>query len=66
MVELKRGQGNDQVVGQILRYIGWVQENYRTEKVRGIIIVGKKDRRLSYAIKAVKNIQVKEFKLSIE
>lgn len=66
VVELKRSQGTDQVVGQILRYMGWVHENYRTDKVRGIIIVGKKDQALSYAIKAVTNIQVKEFKISIK
>ena len=65
VVELKRSQGTDQVVGQILRYMGWVHENYRTDKVRGIIIVGKKDQALSYAIKAVTNIQVKEFKILI-
>ena len=66
VVELKRSQGTDQVVGQILRYMGWVHENYRTDKVRGIIIVAKKDQALSYAVKAVTNIQVKEFKISIE
>jgi hypothetical protein len=66
VIELKRSQGTDQVVGQILRYMGWIQENYRTDRVRGIIIVGKKDQALSYAIKAVKNIQLKEFKISIQ
>jgi RecB family endonuclease NucS len=43
VVELKRSLGTDQVVGQILRYMGWVQECYKTNKVRGIIIVAKKD-----------------------
>jgi len=66
VVELKRDQGTDQVVGQVLRYMGWVKEHHRTDKVRGIIIVGKMDQALSYAIKAVSNIQVKEFKLLIE
>jgi len=66
VVELKRDQGTDQFVGQILRYIGWVQENYSTDKVRGIIIVGKKDNIMSYAVKAVSNIQVKEFRLTID
>lgn len=66
VVELKRGQGTDQVVGQILRYMGWVQENYSTDKVRGIIIVGKKDNIMSYAIKATPNVQAKEFRLFIE
>ncbi len=66
VIELKKYLGTDQVVGQILKYIGWVQDFYKTNKVRGIIIVGKKDIALSYAVKAVQNIQVKEFKLSIE
>lgn len=39
-------QGTDQVVGQILRYMGWVKETHRTEKVRGIIIVGRKEQAL--------------------
>lgn len=56
VVELKRSQGTDQVMGQILRYMGWVHENYGTDKVRGIIVIGKKDQALSYAIKAVTNI----------
>ena len=66
VIELKRYQGNDQVFGQILRYMGCVQENYSTDKVRGIIIVGKKDDVMSYAVKAAPNIQVKEFRLTIE
>ncbi|MFZ5447406.1 MAG: endonuclease NucS domain-containing protein [Thermodesulfobacteriota bacterium] len=66
VIELKRSIGTDQVVGQILRYMGWVGENFQTDKVRGIIIVGKKDQALSYAVKAVANIQVKEFKILIE
>jgi hypothetical protein len=66
VVELKRMQGSDQVVGQVLRYMGWVRESYHTEKVRGIIIVGKKDPTLKYAVMAVPNVQAREFKLLIE
>ncbi|MGD0570805.1 MAG: endonuclease NucS domain-containing protein [Candidatus Sulfotelmatobacter sp.] len=66
VVELKRMQGTDQVVGQILRYMGWVREFYHTEKVRGIIIVGKKDPTLKYAVMAAPNVQAKEFKLLID
>ncbi len=65
VVELKRMQGTDRVVGQIARYMGWLKETYPTEKVRGIIVVAKKDQALSYAIKAVPDVQVKEFKLQI-
>lgn len=66
VVELKRTQGSDQVLGQVLRYMGWVKEAHSTEKVRGIVIVAKKDQALSYALMAVPNVQVKEFKLLIK
>lgn len=66
VVELKRTRGTDQVVGQVLRYMGWLKEAHNTEKVRGIVIVAKKDQALSYALMAVPNVQVKEFKLLIE
>jgi hypothetical protein len=66
VVELKRGQGTDQVVGQVLRYMGWAQQNYKTDSVRGIIVVGKKDQALSFAVLAAPKIQVKVFRLSIE
>ena len=66
VVELKKTQGTDQVVGQILRYMGWVKEAYPQTNVRGIIVVGKKDEALRYAIKAAPDVEAKEFKLSIE
>lgn len=66
VIEIKRAQGTDQVVGQILRYMGWVHEHYNTDKVRGIIIVGKKDQALSYAVKAVPNLEAKQFRISLE
>ena len=66
VVELKRTQGTDQVVGQVLRYMGWLIETHGADKVRGIVIVGTKDPALSYAAMAVPNVQVKEFKLRIE
>jgi hypothetical protein len=66
VVELKRMQGTDQVVGQVLRYMGWLREKHGADKVRGIIVVGKKDQALSYAVMAAPNVQVKEFKLRVE
>lgn len=66
VVELKKTQGTDQVVGQTLRYMGWVREAYPENSVRGIIIVGKKDDALRYALNATSGIEAKEFKLSIE
>jgi hypothetical protein len=65
VVELKNTRGSDQVVGQILRYMGWVKEKYPQHEVRGIIIVGQIDDALRYAIKAIPTIEAKEFILSI-
>ena len=59
MARTAKTQGTDQVVGQILRYMGWVREAY-PESVRGIIIVGKKDDALRYALKATSGIEAKE------
>ena len=65
VVELKNTRGSDQVVGQILRYMGWVKEKYPKHEVRGIIIVGQIDDALRYAIKTIPNIEAKEFILSL-
>jgi hypothetical protein len=66
VVELKKTQGTDQVVGQILRYMGWVREAYPENTVRGMIIVGKKDDALRYALKATSSIEVKEFRFTLD
>jgi hypothetical protein len=65
IVELKRMQGSDEVVGQILRYMGWFREAHPKEKVRGIVVVGRQDQALSYAVMAAPDVRVKEFKLQI-
>ncbi len=66
VVELKKSYGTDEVVGQTLRYMGWVIEKYPRHRVRGMVIVGKKDELLRYAIKAAPGIEAKEFKILIE
>jgi RecB family endonuclease NucS len=62
VIEIKKAQGTDQVLGQILRYMGWLKEN-KDENVRGIIIVQRADRRLSVAVKVAPNVQIKEFEM---
>ena len=64
IVELKRTQGSDEVVGQILRYMGWFKEAHPEQKVRGIVVVARQDQAL-YAVSAVADVKVKEFKLQI-
>jgi Endonuclease NucS len=65
IVELKRMRGSDQVIGQILRYMGWARGAYPRSNVRGIVTVQHRDTALDYAVRAVPDILVKEFSLSI-
>jgi hypothetical protein len=55
VIELKKGRESDKVVGQTLRYMGWIKENLAKPKqnVRGIIIMKDKDERVTYAIQPV-------------
>jgi len=46
--------------------MGWLCKTHGADKVRGIVVVAKKDQALSYALMAVPNVQVKEFKVRIE
>jgi len=54
VVELKRGLMSDEAIGQILRYIGYVQENIASDnqKVSGWIVAGDYDEHLRLAAKA--------------
>jgi len=65
VIELKKGKSSDQVVGQILRYMGWVRENLAKDyNVRGVIISGDKDEKLEYALKIVPSINLFIYEVS--
>jgi len=68
VIELKKGRSGDQVVGQLLRYIGWIKKEKAQEKdeVRGLIIVGDKTDKLKYAIETVKNIDLMVYSVNFE
>lgn len=71
VIELKKGRSSDEVVGQILRYMGWVKENlamndYETYDVRGIIISKEKDDKLEYALKMLSNINIFLYSVSFK
>ncbi len=63
VIELKQDKGSHKVVGQIQKYMAWVNENLAQDKqVRGIIIVKEHDKELEYAIKGSKYpIEIKVF-----
>jgi len=68
VIELKKGKSADRVVGQVLRYIGWVQENEAKEnqKVRGLIITKEKDDKLLYALKTLDHVDVMAYAVKFE
>jgi restriction system protein len=65
VLELKKGRESDKVVGQILRYMGWVTENLcqQGQDVKGVIVCKEPDPRLSFSIKMVKNVSVKYYRV---
>ena len=50
VIELKRNQTSDDTVGQLMRYMGWVKRELKDNDVKGIIIAGKYDKKLDYAL----------------
>lgn len=63
VIELKRGIGSYKVVGQIQKYLVWINEDLaKNKQVRGIIVVKEHDKELEYAIKGSKfPIEIKIF-----
>lgn len=47
MIETKKDRESDKVVGQIMRYMGWVETHLG--KCHGVVVVAEKDERLQYA-----------------
>ena len=59
VVELKRGKQSDAVIGQLTRYMGWVQEHLANgREVKGIILTADYDQRLRYAVRAIPGIRL--------
>jgi hypothetical protein len=58
VIELKKNQSSDDTVGQILRYMGWISEKKNDNGVKGIIVAGKYDEKLYYAMRNMKDIDV--------
>lgn len=68
VIELKKGRASDKVVGQILRYMGYVQEVLAEEgqTVKGIIIALEDDVRIRRALSITKNIDFYRYKVSFK
>lgn len=70
VVELKKGRTSDKVVGQILRYIAFIEDSmieHENQKVRGIIVGREIDKSLEMSLKAIRerDLQLKTFDANI-
>jgi len=58
VIELKKDQGSDDTIGQILRYMGWLKTN-KAEKnhtVKGLIICGNYSNEMEYALNCLPDV----------
>lgn len=67
VIELKAGDADDRVCGQIQRYMGWVKETIGEDRdVRGIIVASGFTTRLKYAAKPVRSLKLKSYRVRFE
>lgn len=65
VIELKRQGTSDQVVGQVLRYIGWIKAHHaeEEEQVEGLIVASNGDPQLHYAVLAAPNLSFMSYEV---
>lgn len=65
VVELKRGRARDAVVGQIQRYMGYVQDALLEpgQNVEGVIIAQEDDLRIRRALSMTRNIRFMKYRV---
>ena len=62
--ELKRANSSDRAVGQLTRYMGWVQQTIgRERKVSGVIVAKTISQNLRYAVSVVPNASLFEYQV---
>lgn len=68
VVELKRGKASDVVVGQLLRYMGFVKDELAEngQAVRGVVIALEDDQRLKRALSVVSEIDFYRYTVSFK
>jgi hypothetical protein len=62
VIELKAGKAKDSALGQLLGYIGCMAES--EEHVRGILVANAFDNRVVFAVRALPQIKLVQYKLS--
>jgi endonuclease len=65
--ELKLGRGPDAALGQVQRYMGWIEHHVADGKtVSGVIVANSISEKLKYAGKVAPRVQLMEYHLSFE
>jgi endonuclease len=67
VIELKVSKGSDRVIGQLLRYMAWIEQNQAeaNQKVRGIIIAREISDDLRLATSKISDVELFEYDLSV-
>ena len=67
VVELKVSRGYDRVVGQLMRYVGWIKKNLAEpgQSVRGVIVARAISEDLLLACSMVPGVELFEYELSL-
>lgn len=64
--ELKLGRGPDAALGQILRYMGWVEQHLcQGKKVFGVVVAADISPKLKYAATQVPQVRLMEYELKV-
>jgi RecB family endonuclease NucS len=67
VIELKVSRGYDRVVGQLLRDMGWVEQNMETlQPARGIIVANEITADLKLACSRVPDVRLIEYEISFK
>ena len=66
VIELKSGEADYRVFGQISMYIGLLQEKFSDKNINGIIIAGSIQESLKQAISITNKIKIQTYKMKLE
>jgi len=68
VVELKKGRASDAVIGQVMRYMGYVAQELAepNQSVRGVIIAQEDDQRIRRALAVAPNISFMRYQVSFK
>jgi len=64
IIELKKDQTSDDTIGQLTRYMGWIEEHKSNDvPTKGVIIAAQYDKRLYYAAKKITDVELYLYKV---